>query len=256
VKSFADIATHLVSIGPWRATVTDYDWEYVETVQAGGGGNTGGGHATGGALSMLYHQQLGPVLAASMNQYSLIEISNQQQFTDKPHMCTTPRIELVADGKTYTSLVDLKAKLTMKKFPEASPEQVAFVAEGSLLTTSHQPVAGEGLRYQLTYTISNNSVVIAARVLGAIKNPIRLIVPVIKRQHDAVTKVNPFWMDETAFVQVTAGGDALHRGFERGEEKHTFNLVPGFECAPYTLLIEPGKEATVTLSIENAYTTP
>ena len=72
VKSFPEIATQLVSIGDWRATVTDYDWEYVETVQSGGGSATGGGHASGGALSMLYHQQLGPILTASMTQYAMV----------------------------------------------------------------------------------------------------------------------------------------------------------------------------------------
>src|ERR1700733_11046904 len=36
--TFAEIGTHLAAVGDWRATVTEYDWEYVEHVQAGGSG--------------------------------------------------------------------------------------------------------------------------------------------------------------------------------------------------------------------------
>jgi hypothetical protein len=245
VKSFADIATHLVSIGPWRATVTDYDWEYVETVQTGGGGNTGGGHATGGALTMLYHQQLGPILAASMNQYSLIEISNQQQFIDKPHMTLTPRIELVADGKTYTSLVDLKAKLTVSKFPD----EAVFVAEGQLLTTSHQPVPGEGIRYQLNYQLNAGGLEITAKATGKIPHALRLIVPVISHLKEDVSLTTPksaLFLKQGGNLEVTTDSA---QGLEPIPTERTFNLVPGFECVPLSILLEPGNEAKVKLGL-------
>ena len=61
LKSFPEIGTHLAAIGDWRATVTEYDWEYVEQVQSGSG-NGGGGHVTGGTLSLLYHQHARPAL--------------------------------------------------------------------------------------------------------------------------------------------------------------------------------------------------
>ena len=70
-KSFPEIGTRLAAVGDWRATVTENDCEYVELVLAGGG--QGGGHATGGALTMRYHRTLGPVLTASMTEYKLIE---------------------------------------------------------------------------------------------------------------------------------------------------------------------------------------
>jgi hypothetical protein len=245
IKSFPDIATHLVSIGDWRATVTDYDWEYVETVQAGGVGNTGGGHATGGALSMLYHQQLGPILAASMNQYSLIEISNQQQFTDAPHMTLTPRIEFVADGKTYTSLVDLKAKLTVIN---SAPALATFNAQGRLLTTAHQPVAGEGINYNLTYIIGGD-VEIVVRATGNAAHQMRLIVPVISRSTESTSLTDPhsaLFFKAGGHLEVSTDSPA---GFELIPKERTFNLVPGFECVPLSILLEPGKEARVKFSL-------
>lgn len=247
VKSFPDIATHLVSIGPWQATVTNYDWEYVETVQTGGGGNTGGGHATGGALTMLYHQQLGPVLAASMNQYSLIEISNQQQFTDKPHMCTTPRIELVADGKTYTSLVDLKAEII---FANDIGEEINFAANGQLLTTAHQPVHGTGIRYNLSYVITQDAVEIAAITPGAATSEhTRLIVPVIAGSRDTVTQIDA----QTIRIKKPTDSLRIHTdtpaGFEPIPTERSFNLVPGFECVPLSIILTADKP-TIRIEVE------
>jgi hypothetical protein len=246
VKSFPDIATHLASIGPWRATVTEYDWEYTETVQTGGGGNTGGGHASGGALSMLYHQQLGPILTASMNQYSLIEISNQQQFTDAPHMTLTPRIELTADGKTYTSLVDLKAEL--KVF--ASLTEASIGAQGELLTTSHtQPKTGPA-HYKLIYSLTDSRVEITAQAIGIPSaSGARLIVPVIATSRDTVMQIDA----QTVRITRPHGSLIIHtdtpKGFESIPTERTFNLVPGFECVPLAIVLTPDKP-TIRIKVE------
>lgn len=41
---------------------------------------------SGGALSILYYLKLGFIYTASMTQYEMIEISNQQQERSAPHM--------------------------------------------------------------------------------------------------------------------------------------------------------------------------
>jgi len=239
VRSFSDIATHLASIGPWRATITDYDWEYTETVQSGGSGNTGGGHATGGALTMLYHQKLGPVLTASMNQYSLIEISNQQQFIDKPHMTLTPRVELVSDGKTYTSLVDLKA--AVKVLP--SPTEILFGAHGELQSTSHAPTRSGPAHYQLNYRLTNSVVEISASAIAA--PGARLIVPAIANSRDTVTQIDA----QTIRITKPKGSLLIRtdtaKGFEPIPTERTFNLVPGFECVPLSIILTADKPSIV-----------
>jgi hypothetical protein len=144
LKSFPTIGTKLAAIGPWRATVTEYDFEYAEHVQAGGG--AGGGHVSGGALSLLYHQSLGPILTASMTAYQMIEISNMQQFRDGPHMALTPRIECVG-GETYTNLNDLKSVLTASE----TGGEIVFEARGQLMTASRQPPPSGDLRYHTVY---------------------------------------------------------------------------------------------------------
>jgi len=138
--------------------VTENDWEYVEHVQAGGAG-AGGGHVSGGALSMLYHGGLGPVLVASMTEYQMIEISNQQAYRSGPHMEMTPRIECV-NGGTYTSLNDFKAVLTATQ----TGGEIVFHAQGRLLTATRQAPAGGDIAYHLAYRLSEGGVELTALV--------------------------------------------------------------------------------------------
>ena len=69
--------------------MTDYDWIYKNTVM----------HACGGALSMLWHERVGPVLSASLTEYSMNEPANMQPVTDKFSMALTPRLEIVYGGE-------------------------------------------------------------------------------------------------------------------------------------------------------------
>jgi hypothetical protein len=242
LKSFPVIGTRLAAIGLWRATVTDYDWEYVEDVQAGSGGDSGGGHASGGALSQLYHCALGPVLVASMTKYALIEMSNQQQYRDGPHMTLTPRIEC-AGKETYTSLDDLKAVLTATQ----TGGEIVFDAKGRMLTTGHKATPGEEVLYHLVYRLSEAGVELTASVNGAGPGQMRLIVPVIARTDEA------FELLDAATVRIAKAKGTLKvstdaaEGFETVPKERTFNLVPGFEAIPLTVVLEPGKETRVRI---------
>ena len=242
LKSFPEIGTRLAAVGDWRATVTENDYEYVEQVQAGGG--QGGGHATGGALTMLYHRGLGPILTASMTEYKLVEISNQQVVRGGPTMALTPRIEYVVAGATYTSLSDLEAVLTAKE----TAGQVAFEASGQLLTASHKPVAGGEIQYRLKYTVSAGGVEIVARADGAsAAGQVRLILPVISRRDETVVSA-----DAKTVVIAKAKGPLLVRtdavkGFEAVPKERTFNLVPGFECLALEVAMELGKDVLIRI---------
>ncbi len=243
LKTFPEIGTRLAAVGDWRATVTENDFEYVEQVQAGGG--QGGGHATGGALTMLYHRVLGPILTASMTEYKLVEISNQQAFRDGPHMTLTPRIELVTGegaNVTYTSLSDLKAVVTAT---EAGGE-VRFEARGRLLTASGKPVAVGEVRYWLKYNLGASGVEIVARVDGAgVGAPVRFILPVISRSDEAVVRADA----GTVRIAKVKGSLVVKTdaAFEALPTERTFNLVPGFECLALAVPMEMGKEVQVRL---------
>ena len=229
LKSFPDIATHLASIGPWRATVTAYDWEYIETVQSGSGGS-GGGHATGGALSMLFHQTLGPILTASMTEYQIIEISNQQQPRDSPHMTLTPRIEIPAAAKPFTSLNDLAATLTAA----ATPEKITFHARGKFQTSKHglSPAT-----YDLSYTLTPTAVEITAAFSSPSETNASFILPIISRSTEHTDTSTPNMLRVTK----PTGTLLIHTDapFTPLPSDRTFNLVPGFECIPLTIPMRP-----------------
>jgi hypothetical protein len=243
LKTYPEIGTRLAAVGDWRATVTENDFEYVEQVQAGGG--QGGGHATGGALTMLYHQALGPVLTGSMTEYKLVEISNQQVIRSGPTMALTPRIEVVlgpGSGGTYTSLSDLEAAVTASEVGG----EIKFEALGRLLTATHKPVGSGELRYSLKYTLSAGGVEIVARVDGANAGaPVRFILPVISRSDEAVVRA------DAGTVRIAkAKGTLVVRtdgAFEALPAERTFNLVPGFECLALAVPMEIGKAVRVRL---------
>lgn len=245
LRSFPDIGTHLAATGPWRATVTEYDWEYVEHVQAGAGGS-GGGHVSGGALSLLFHKRLGPVFTASMTQYQMIEISNQQAYRGGSHIELTPRIECAA-AETYASVNDLKATLTASQHSDS----IVFEARGRLLTASRQAPPSGDIAYHFAYTLNDASVEIAASATGSSTAPLRLIVPILARATDHAEQPNPQTIRVTKPQgTLTIRTDAA--SFGPIPTERTFNLVPGFEAIPLTLALEPGKELRVRLEASPA----
>jgi hypothetical protein len=246
LKSFSEIDTHLISIGPWRATVTGYDFEYIERVQAGGGGASGGGHASGGALSLLYHQALGPILTASMTEYQLIEISNQQVHLDKPHMCLTPRIEL-AGKQTCTSLSDFEATLIALEQQMGAAQEITFEAKGRLLTASHQPPPAGEAHYHLTYTLIQSAVGIAATVDAPPQTPLQFILPVISPSTEAVTQPDPKTIRITKPNGTLTISTTAPQGFAPIPKERAFNLVPGFEAIPLTIPMRSGEQIEIHL---------
>ncbi len=230
LRRFPEIGTWLASVGDWRATVTEYDWEYAPS---------GGGHPSGGALALLFHQRLGPVLVASMTEYQLWEAHNQQVPGEGPTMPLTARIE--ASGAT--SLSDLEAAVTA----EAGDGVVAFAAKGRLLTTAHaSPPAAVG--YTLAYRLTGAAVEMEARCDA----PGRLVLPIVCAQGHAVQRVG------TDAVRLARAGGALVLRCAGGAtfgpvpERRVFNLVPGFECAPLVVPLAPRQVARVTIVAEGA----
>lgn len=245
LRTFPEIGTYLASIGDWRATVTEYDFEYVETVQRGGSSEGGGGHATGGALSLLYHQTLGPVCVASMTKYQALEIANQQPVRGSDLMTLTPRIE--CEGTIpFTSLNDLEAKVTAAR----TPQRITITAAGRLLTTAHIAPAAGDVHYQLDYMFEEGGIEIRAQVTGDAHGaaPVRFVLPIVSRPGELVDLVKA---GEVRVVKpkgrVTIATDAAG-GFEAISKERVFNLVPGFLCLPLVILMKPGHVVSIRIT--------
>lgn len=248
IRSYPEIGTHLASVGDWRATVTEYDWAYVEDVQKGGA--SGGGHVSGGALSMLYHRALGPVLVASMTEYEMIEISNQQAFRDAPHMPLTPRIEYTggeAHG-VYTNLNDFGAVVTAT----SSSSEALFHASGRLLSATHRPVPGGDAVYRVSYRVAGPEVeiVASASIPEASAGGLQFVLPVVSKNGETVEQ------PDKGTVRIAKAGGALFvrvdpaHGFEAIPVVRTFNLVPGLECVPLVIRMKPAEEVRIRLELQ------
>jgi len=233
LKSYPEIGVSLVSLGPWRATLTEYDWEY-----------TIGGQASGGTLSMLYHTKLGPLLSASMTEYRGVEKHNQQDHGEYPTMCLTPRVEYKDAAGTYTSLSDLKATFSVTQ----QKEHVHAVANGLLQTPEHKkPTAGE-IPYHLTYRISREGVDISASVPTRVSQRVEWIVPVVCTAKETVKKLD----SQTLLIQKATGIIEVKTNAPDGfaqlkVTERVFNVVPGLECLPLRLQL-PTDGSTFNLS--------
>ncbi len=227
LKSFDEIATHLAATGAWRATVTGYDWDYLAP--------DGGGHASGGALSLLFHQTLGPIFAASLTKYKVVEVANQQVPKGDEHQVLSPRIEAAGDERV-TSLNDFAAKI----MATGDASRVAFDVQGSLQTVGHQ---ASGAVYRLGYRLGD-AVTISAQVSGGQGV---LVLPVIVGDGETMSPAGA-----GAVVVNKAGGrlkivtDAA-TGFEPLPAHRIFNLVPGFQAVALRIALADGKSVQVTL---------
>jgi len=203
-------------------------------------------------LSLLFHRTLGPILTASMTEYQMIEISNQQAHRDYPHMTLTPRVECATADQIYTSLSDFDAAVTAN----AATDQITFDARGRLLTAAHQPLPNAEVHYHLIYRLSRAKVEIVAG--NDAEGPasallrLRFILPVISQHDEAVHHVDA----ATVRLSKRGGNLLVHtdavQGFESQNDQRTFNLVPGFECLPLAIVMQPGKEIRVELTAEPA----
>jgi hypothetical protein len=197
---------------------------------------------------VLFHRDLGPVLTASMTAYQMIEIANQQAYRDNFQMELTPRIECAVNGETFTSVNDLKAALTALTREGA----VAFSARGRLLTPARRaPTAGD-IAYRLGYTFTAESVELAAGVGASDPMQARFLVPVLVRSTERVEQPDP----QTVRITKPAGTLTIRvdrpAAFEPIPAARTFNLVPGFEAVPLSILLPAGVDVRVRLEASPA----
>ena len=180
-----------------------------------------------------------------MTQYQIIEISNQQVHLDSPHMALTPRVELIANAKTYTSTSDFTATLTTN----ASAARINFEAHGRLLTAAHQSLPTGDVHYNITYNLTPAIV----EIITSCDATASFILPIIARQDQSVERVDAQTVRITKPSGVLVVSTDNPAGFDAVPKERTFNLVPGFECVPLTVPMSPGKE--IRIQVEAALKT-
>lgn len=235
-RFFTDIQTMLVAKGKFRATITAYDRDYKEFT---------GGHATGGALSLLWHEQAGLIFAASMNEYQLIEAGNMQKDIDVLSMPLTPRIELKKGGVIYTNTQDNTASIKQTQ----NGSDIIIETESKLVDKKQQSPAFGIIQCLITYRFTGNKLFMHFSHNNSDPgNHVQIILPVISSSTEKITPLprTVTFHRHRQSVALRADKDIL--SLPTGPTGRLFNFVPGLEALP--LCIE-ASEATVEIEILN-----
>jgi hypothetical protein len=147
LRAFPELLTWLVGMGPWRGTVTAYDWVYLPQ-----------GHVSGGTLSLLWHTAVGPVITAGMVHYSTAsEPSNMPVHREAVNVSLGPQIRLQTEDATFSSLSDRSAEVRVL---EEGAGVIALKAQGQVVTEAQQAPAGCCTAYAYTYRFTATTVTI------------------------------------------------------------------------------------------------
>lgn len=199
LKRYPENDTLRLAVGGWRADITGYDFSYMK-----------GDHASGGALSLLWHEKTGPLIAAGAVDPVLKEPHNQQlSVRQTEQRCTCPRIETLYDGVRFGQHYDFGAVISA----EETDDRVTVSVKALLCDENHRSLPENGactLRYELTA----QALTVSGGVSPALARQARFVLPLIG--NGATVKILSGSMPENPLP--------------------FFNLNPGFAGLAYTVL--------------------
>ena len=223
LKYYPETETYRLSCGNWRMTISAGDFPYMK-----------GGHASGGAVTMLWHRIYGPVFAAANTDFSLREPLNQQLTRKKKqHGSLCPRLERKENGTAWSQVYDLGAAVTAESFDD----RAVVCVSGTLCDNTHLPSAA-GEAFTLEYTLTGEGLSVKGRLTSGTKTGVCLILPVICSGNAPVISGHSAVIDDKLLVTTT--GTIEYEG-------PVFNLAPGFEAA--NLIIHSDGEGLFDLTI-------
>lgn len=237
VMEFPELATWLVARGPWRGTISAYDWVYKKHAQQAGGG----------ALSVLYHNKVGLVLVASMAKYMLVEANNQQPNPEKD-FALTPRIETFCKDVWYTNLYDLEAKVNYLE----TNGTIQFDVETQVQNEDREGLEGNDSCYRLTYLFGTEKIEIrASRAPGnSSLLPASLVIPIVSPSGEQFIQVSSTRIEILKSQgRVVVEANAPIR-IKETEKSRVFNMVPGVEAIPLMIDFQVQQTGAVICTIQ------
>lgn len=217
-----ELDTFLIPGDGWTATVTGYDWKYL---------NLKGGHASGGTLSLLHDQDAGLILAAGMSRYSLKEPANMQLPRFSGHECITPRLEILSEGIGYSNMYDDSCRMKGENTEAGYRIQV----KGRMADFDQNEL--ENGDYEIEYLFYPRRLCVHARV----KKNGTFVLPVVSQKKEAVTQDDRnVWIEkEKKTIQIAAKKGVIELPY--GNNTRIYNLVPGAEALKITIKEENGE---------------
>ena len=164
---YSELAAFRLVRGGWIADISANDFQ-----------TRGGGHASGGALSLLWHRDCGPIVAVGMADYAVNEPFNQQQTTFRmPHRSPCPRVETEADGKRWGQHYDYGADLQ----GEEKDGALRVHADAYLCDENHVRKEAAGF-CTLDYELTEQALTVRGRVSPSLADSAAYILPVISQK--------------------------------------------------------------------------
>ena len=222
MKKFDSINTVLFSKGSWRGTVTAYNVEYY--------GDRKDGHASGGALTLLYHMQNDMVSAASMTEYQRWERFNMlDENLVENFMNLTPRLELtMPDNRIYRNISDLNAKLsTTEREDEIIVSAMARLVDGDNIA----PEEGSPdvfINHRIKNDIFSLEIALDKPVL---KGKLRFVFPVVCSGQDEISIVDGIFKRKNNRGVLTIKSN-YPLATLLPENQRVYNFVPGLQAFP------------------------
>ena len=225
VKHFPELDVWLGSRGPWKSTVSTYDQIWKRKYSVPG---------TGGALSVLWHEKVGPLFTASMAEYIMVEANNQQE---QPGIdfCLTPRVERFQDNVWFTNIHDLKSKASFK-----DENGVIDFKINTNLTNREKEVVSNDAAFQLNYLFDNTKTIIKAKRTSKTENDDTLVLPIISKTGEKVVQLSENTIEihkENGIFKVTS---SIAIKIKQTEKERIFNQVPGMEVLPLLIYFPKG----------------
>ncbi|WP_396635213.1 hypothetical protein [Maribacter sp. R86514] len=218
VKHYKEIDTSLFARGDWRGTVTAYDAIYKD------------GHyrqATGGAMSLLYHNKVGLLLAASMAEYKLVESLNQQPNPGEDFPFTS-RVETIANGQLYSNIFDRSAIISS----DDADGEIRIDAQCKLKDHNNISVEKTASEFDVLYKASKNEIRIIAKTNQKITIDTAFVLPIISPSNEVVTQVSNNQITVRKPEGLVTITSSVPLKIKKTSKKRMFNMVPGAEAIP------------------------
>jgi hypothetical protein len=236
VIEMLDMQTWLISKGPWRATITGYDQLYIPN-----------SHASGGALTLLWHEKVGPVCASSTTDYKLIEPTNMQMDKDPHSMSLTPRLEFRSDGRRFSNIQDAAAVIDWHERDGG----ITVKSTGSLVDGGQKSPNGLKAEFKVHYFFDKDLCQIMAEVdMEKKSGELLFILPIISENFEKITRAS-----NKKIIVKKQGGDVTIRANQKidilptNDTGRVFNFVPGMEALPLAVTLEPDQTKPLVLLI-------
>ena len=162
LKYYPELDTFRAAWGPWRMDVTGYDISYAKA-----------GHASGGSISMLWHEGVGPLMAVGTIDRTLREPHNQQ-LSVHPETVRSgcPRVETFDGqyGQHYCKAAQLSAAET--------PDGLQIRADTALCDSDGHPLQ-QGCECSLRYHLAESGLTVCGSVDAALAERVCFVLPLI-----------------------------------------------------------------------------